>query len=536
MSANSIYERYFRDHLAAFPLTATLLGEHRWDGECTDIYSEEHHQAYQMTLQRYSKELEQLVGDNLPNIEQRAFRYQLDMSLESYDYSFELLPISQMNNIYTMMTELIRDYQTVTDTKGLEQLRSRMKGFQNLANSLNKRLLQGMKEGIVQPKCITEQVIQQLETLLQDQPYLDKPVPDSIRPSFQRLMNRRFTPAIEETLEFLKKYYLHLSRDTIGYGNLPNGKAMYKFLLRQNTTREDLSVEDVHQIGISETSRILTAKEALADTLPIKDLMGNGDFVLKSREAVLEMYRAEQDRIHRDILPRYFGSLAPKRDYKIEAVPKYTEEFQSTAYYIPPSLDGARQGTFYVNLRNLEEHPTYKAEVLSLHEGNPGHHFQIALSVDRGVPNYRAYGDWTAFFEGWGLYTENLGDYRDGYSKLGKYNYELMRSIRLVVDTGIHMMGWSVEKCRGLFKSATDLVESEIDAEIYRYISMPGQALSYKIGEKSILDIRDAFLEKHRGDQGRKNAIQAFHQKLLLTGPLPLGLLRTHLLGDDKST
>ena len=516
-----IYETYFQSYLQLFPITATFLGQPKWDDRFTDIYSREHRMENMTLLHSTLEELEvfEMTGVTL---EHRAFRYALEMTLEGYQYPLECLPLSQMNNIFLVMTEIIRDYQKIGTHRELKRFRRRMREFRTAADSQVGCLLEGMQRGIVLPRVIAEQVQTQLHTLLRDKPYLKREVPSRLRKAFRRILDKYFTPAIQYTIMFMDQYYLPMCRETLGYGSLPGGDAMYDYLARLHTTLEKIDVHEIHGMGISETARILEEKETLAKTLPIQDLMNHKEFIPSSREEILELYRAEQKEIAHEILPYYFGTLRPIQDYDIKAVPDYSEEFQTTAYYMPPSLDKSQKGTFYVNLRNLKEHPTYKTEVLSLHEGNPGHHFQIAISLDLGIPNYRAYGDWNAYFEGWGLYTETLGTYRDGYGRLGKYDYELMRSIRLIVDTGIHEMGWSVDKCRDLFRSCTDLVESEIDAEIYRYIAMPAQALSYKIGELHILRNRAEYFKIH--GEG-KTQYQQFHRNIIEAGPLPLWLL-----------
>ena len=241
-------------------------------------------------------------------------------------------------------------------------------------------------------------------------------------------------------------------------------------------------------------------------------------------------------KINKTILPKYFGNLFPKEDYLIKPVPKFNEEFSSTAYYMPPSIDNKRNGVFYVNMRNLHEHPIYNQEVLTLHEGNPGHHFQISLAQNNSkIPKFRSFdpGLLNAFIEGWGLYCETLGEYRDGYSLMGRYNFEIMRAARLVIDTGIHSFGWTFKRARKFLGDVTNLPESELDVEIYRYISIPGQALSYKIGEIAILEARDKYLasktDNNRDNDNENDKLIEFHQKLIDLGPLPLWLLNSAL-------
>jgi uncharacterized protein (DUF885 family) len=310
---------------------------------------------------------------------------------------------------------------------------------------------------------------------------------------------------------------------------------MYKHLVKTSVTKYNLSIEDLHEIGISETERVLGLMINLKDKLPIKDITKHKPFYLNKKQEVLDAYKKHKKEINKRIIPKYFGDLRPPVDYEIKAVPKFNEEFAPTAYYMSPSIDKTRKGVFSVNLRNLHEHPTYNMEVLTLHEGCPGHHYQISIAeTNKTIPKFRSYASGlTAYIEGWGLYTENLGEYKDGYSKIGKYNYELMRSIRLIVDTGIHYFGWSFEKARKLLKESTDLVDSEIDSEIYRYIAMPGQALAYKIGELSILNSRRKYLQLRKeedSDYDENKMIIDFHKKIINLGALPLWLLEVAIL------
>ena len=512
-----IYESYFTEHLRLFPVAATFLGDHRWDDRFENVYSAEHQSRHRAMLCRYLSRLPRRSGDDL---EVEAFRYALEMELESFAHPLHLLPLSQMHNVFLDMTEVVLNHQVLGTASDLEALRRRMREFHRAAHTQIERLKEGMNARIVLPRVVAEQVVEQLQTLLRDRPYTTRSLPQRLARGVRDVMESTFTPALRRTIAFLRETYLPACRETVGCAALPGGVAMYDYLVRRNTTLRRVSVAALHRVGVRETARIAAEKKALAATLPIKDLK-NG-FVKSSRREVLGMYRAQQRRIAARVLPDNFGDLHPRHDYVVKAVPRHEEASQSTAYYVAPSMDGRRPGAFYVNLRNLSEHPSHKAEVLSLHEGSPGHHFQIALAMEGDTPKYRVHGGWDAYVEGWGLYVEGLGEYADGYGRLGKYDYELMRAIRLIVDTGLHRMGWSAKRCRDMFRRLTDMTDSEIDAEIHRYIAMPGQALSYKVGELHILDARRRYLE------GRADvcaAVREFHHRVLAAGPLPLWLL-----------
>ena len=416
--------------------------------------------------------------------------------------------------------------QPLKTQEDLDRFRERMREFSNSVPSLLARMREGAETGIVLPREITSQIIDQLQLLDKTRPYLEA----SNSEHFQDTMNRYFIPNLTSCLQFIKEYYLPRSRDSIGLTDLPNqvGERMYRYLVSFHTTRDNLGSDEIHRIGLGEVERILEESEALRDTLPIPDFEDNPKFYPKSRGKVLEMYRKVKRRIARDVLPYFFGKLRPKQDYTIKAVPKYREKYAAGAYYQSPSLDGKRGGVFYANLSNIKEHPTYCAEALCLHEGNPGHHFQLTLAQEYKVPHFRQFAGWTSFTEGWGLYSETLGSYRDKYSMMGRYEYELIRAARLVIDTGIHYYGWdyptSYQFMRKIFPKMED---SEIKRVIYRYCATPGQALAYKIGELAILEIRKKIVEVE-GDS--EATLQRFHKRLLRIGPVPLSLLEKYML------
>jgi uncharacterized protein (DUF885 family) len=228
-------------------------------------------------------------------------------------------------------------------------------------------------------------------------------------------------------------------------------------------------------------------------------------------------------------LPRLFGRL-PRLPYGVVAVPSYAEKSQTTAYYRPGSIEAGRAGYFYANTYDLKSRPKWEMEALTLHEAVPGHHLQIALAQElEGLPEFRRHGRYTAFVEGWGLYAESLGEelglYQDPYARFGQLTYEMWRAIRLVVDTGMHVLGWSRQEAIDFFKENASKTEHDIVVEVDRYIVWPGQALAYKIGELKIQELRRRALEK----LGGRFDARAFHDELLGQGPLPIELLESRM-------
>jgi uncharacterized protein (DUF885 family) len=249
-------------------------------------------------------------------------------------------------------------------------------------------------------------------------------------------------------------------------------------------------------------------------------------FFYEDSTSLLDGYRVIAKKIDLE-LPRFFGKL-PRLPYGVLAIPAYDEKFQTTAYYFPGSPDAGRAGVFYANTYDLKSRPKWEMEALTIHEAVPGHHLQIALASElEGVPDFRKYASPTAFVEGWALYSESLGSemgfYQDPYSKFGQLTYEMWRAVRLVVDTGIHGMGWSRQQAIDYFKANAAKAEHDITVEVDRYIAWPGQALAYKIGELKIKELR-AMAQKRLGD---KFDVRAFHDAVLENGALPLDVLET---------
>ena len=417
----------------------------------------------------------------------------------------------------------------------------------NIDNSLtiNK---EGLAKGHTQPKLVTKGVIAQLNAIIESDidsnPYLkvfkeadesiididdkNKLIDDAIL-----LIENKINPAYKRLHDFLLNDYLPNSRDSIGIKDIPNGKKYYEYLAKYYTTT-NLTPDEIHSIGLNEIDRIRSEMEQI-----IKDVDWDGDFLsflnylrtsprfyYDNSEDLFNAYLIMSKTID-PLLPKIF-KVFPRAPYGVIPIPDETAPFTTTAYYNSPSP--GRPGYFYANLYKPESRPRYEIPVLTVHEAVPGHHFQISIAQElENVPTFRKYQGITAFVEGWGLYSEELGEfmgiYDDPYDKFGQLTYDMWRAIRLVVDTGMHYMDWTREDAINLFIENSAKSRLDIENEVDRYIAWPGQALAYKIGQLKILELRN----KAESMLGDKYDIKDFHHEVLKRGSLPLELLEFYI-------
>jgi uncharacterized protein (DUF885 family) len=317
--------------------------------------------------------------------------------------------------------------------------------------------------------------------------------------------------------------------------DLPDGEEWYAHRVKQMTTT-DLTPQQIHDIGLSEVARIRLEMEKVKEQAGFEGdlaaffdfLRSDPQFFFDDPEDLLSAYRNIAKRADAE-LPKLFGTL-PRLPYGVTPVPQYAQESQTTAYYQPGSLEAGRAGQFFANTYDLASRPKWEMEALTLHEAVPGHHLQIATAMElEELAWFRRFGGYTAYTEGWGLYSESLGEemgfYQDPYSKFGQLTYEMWRAIRLVVDTGMHSLGWSRDDAIAFFEENAGKAEHDIVVEVDRYIVWPGQALAYKIGELKLKELK-AMAKQELGDDFD---IRAFHDKILGNGALPLRVLETHV-------
>ena len=401
----------------------------------------------------------------------------------------------------------------------------------------------GIERNVTAPKILMERVERQIELQLVDEP-TDSPffnvfetIPaniedrSEIREKAIQVISEDVIPAYYKFRDFFRDEYLPASRTTIGVSDLPNGKAWYENLARYHTSTE-LMPDEIHQIGLSEVKRIRSEMNKIIKKVEwegtfdefLNFLRTDPQFYFETGEELLQAYLATSKELDPKIVPLF--KVLPRMPYGIRPIPIESAPDTTTAYYMRPSADGSRAGYYYVNLYKPEVRPKYEIEVLSVHEAVPGHHLQIALAMEiENIPNFRKYSGYTAYVEGWGLYSESLGYdmglYQDPYSEFGALTYDMWRAVRLVVDTGMHYKGWSREQAIEFFKENAAKTEQDIINEVDRYLIMPGQALAYKIGQLKIMELK----KKSKESLGEKYDIKEFHHVILGEGALPLDIL-----------
>jgi len=482
------------------------------------------------------------------------FKRGLDEALEGQRFPTELMPVDQRNGPQYLAATLEASPQaTVSD---YENILTRLRRLPAVVDQTMALLDSGLKRGITPPRITLRDVPAQVENLIPDDalssallgPFTHFPVgipqreQSRLRSEAQKIYAELDRPAFQRLHRYLVTAYIPHTRQSIGMSALPDGAAWYAYNVKVQTTTTR-TPQEIHALGLSEVKRIRGQMDSLIASTAftggfdafVTMLRTDPKFFYKDSASLVRGYRDVVKRIDPE-LPKLFGRL-PRLTYGVSTIPAYSAPSQTTAYYQPGSVASGRAGQFMVNTYKLDARPIWEMEVLSAHESVPGHHLQIALAEElEGIPNFRRYGGYTAFVEGWGLYSESLGPelglYKDPYSKFGQLTYEMWRAIRLVIDTGIHSLGWTRQQAIDYFKANSAKTEQDIVQEVDRYIVMPAQALAYKSGELEIKALRRYAEQK----LGPRFDIRSFHDQVLGQGALPLDVLDTRIRAWVDST
>lgn len=490
-------------------------------------------------------ERDKLSKENQLNYD--LFQWQYQMLINENQYAPHLIPINQRRGVQTL--DDFVNFVPLKSTEDYENWLIRLQRIPEVVNQNIALMKEGMKKGMVPPRDtmarvpvqIKKQIVNDPKSSLFFKPFAEIPntIPEEKAAHFQKqaedIIAKNLVPAYKKLHQFFTKEYLPACRETHGVWDLPNGKAYYEYLIEYYTTT-NLTADEIHQIGLEEVARNRVEMNKIIKEVGFKGsfndflhfLRTDPRFYYETSEELFDAYLAVSKRLDPEVV-HLFGKL-PRAPYGVKAIPDAVAPDTTTAYYSGPAADGSRPGYYYVNLHKPETRPKYEMEVLSVHEAVPGHHLQVALQMELGeLPMFRRFLGCTVYSEGWGLYSERLGYdmglYKDPYSRFGQLTYDMWRSVRLVVDTGMHSKGWTRQQAIDYFKDNAAKTEQDIVNEIDRYISMPGQALAYKIGQLKILELR----KKAETKLGEKFEIKAFHDTVLGQGAIPLNILEDNV-------
>ena len=542
---------WWEGELKNSPILATSIGDLRYNDQLVDSYTAEFRAA---DLAREKAFLQRIEGIDRAKLDgQDVLSYDIflrdrEEAIAAAKFPSWMLPVNQFGNLGSFFAQLGsgRSLQPFREVKHYDDFLARIARFPVLNDSMIANMREGIAAGVVQPKIIVEKAIPQYAAHMVDDPEQSvfwgpiAAMPESFPAEERERLTAAYRAAIAETLvpayakmhAFLQDEYLPKARNTVGIGSLPDGKAWYAHLVASRTTT-DLEPEQIHRFGLDEVARILSEMNAVREQvgfegdLPafFEHLETDDRFYFASEEEALQAYRDQQAKI-KTLLPKLFD-IAPKTDYEVRPVEAFRAQSEAGASYQAPAPDGSRPGVFYLNTYNLRAQPNFLVDTLSIHEASPGHHFQISIQQEIGeLPAFRRFGGYTAFSEGWALYAESLGKelgvFTDPDQWYGRLSDEQLRAMRLVVDTGLHHFGWTRQQAIDYMLANSSMAESDVVAEVERYIVIPGQALAYKVGERVIRQLR----EEAERELGGRFDVRAFHREVLTDGALPMDVLQ----------
>lgn len=558
---DALTERWFAESLALNPVSATFLGEPGYDDRLGNPASAEYRRATRALEEKYLRAAEAMDPNGFTpqqRITYDVFVRDRRLALRGYEFPDDLLPFSQFDSLYATLAVLgsgtsAQPFGTPAEH---EAWLRRASEFSAWVDSAIERMREGLKRGVTHPRPVAEKLLPQIDGIVTAKPEDsvfwgpvkmlgtgtgDLPAGftaadrERLAGEYRRTIDGTLMPAYRKLRAFLADEYIPGCRSTFGWSALPDGARWYAYAAEVSTTVR-LDPEEIHALGLSEVARIRGEMEAVMRQVAFRGdlhaffrhLQTDPRFYYEKPEDLVEGYRA----IKRDIdarLPKLFATF-PKADYEVRPVEPFRAATAAGASYQSPSPDGKRPGIFYVNTFNLKAQPKFGMETLSLHEAAPGHHFQIAIQQElTGLPRVRRFTNPTAYAEGWALYAESIGKelglFTDPYQWYGRLSDEMLRAMRLVVDTGLHAKGWSRQRAIDYMLDNSSLAESDVVAEVDRYIVWPGQALGYKIGQLRITAMR----AKAERALGAKFDVRAFHDQVLKDGALPLEVLEAKL-------
>lgn len=541
---HDLFERHHQFQMESSPEFATYEGDHRYNDRLSDLSAAAHERQLK-TLQGFYAELQALPKAQLSAEDQlnhEMFELMLSESIADYCFRPWEMPLNQMTGYQLSLPQLI-DFQPLHSEADYAAYFQRLRGFEQQVADVLDNLRAGMQSGRVQPRHLMEQVLPQLDQLMsgkaEDSVWMLPLQKSTLNTDTRERLGRELAQIIAEVVQpgyqamhnFVRDHYLAACRESVGVWDLPDGEAFYEHLIAMYT-EPGRSADEIHAIGLQEVARIHKAKEALKNQLGFDGSVEDFNQHLRSQpqfyfDSVDELWAAYEAVMAEAYVktPALFHRM-PAAPCVLKAVEDYKAKSAPQAYYMPAPEDGSRPGYYYINTYDLSSRPRYAVTALTLHEAIPGHHLQIALAQElHDLPYFRRRMHVTAYIEGWGLYSEYLGYemdmYQDPYQHYGALGFEMWRACRLVVDTGLHAKKWSRQQAIDFMKHHMANSEHDIAAEVDRYMILPGQALSYKIGELKLRALR----QQAESQLGQKFDLRDFHDVVLRNGAVPLAVL-----------
>jgi uncharacterized protein (DUF885 family) len=542
---SALFDEIWQNQLKHSPEYASSLGDKRYDDQLTN-YSTQEINASLARGRGYIEKLSQIDTTGLPEQERLSAELMLRSLIDDQEgakFKEWEMPVNQFNGFHTDLPQLVTHLQ-FDEVKDYDNYIARLQKVPKAFSQIMTNMELGIEDGRMPPQYLMEKVLAQTQVLAQQKPEASpfalplKKFPKTVSTDEQKrisgemleAISTQVLPSYQRFAKFLQVEYVPKGRKDPGVWAMPNGDAYYAFRIRQSTTLNKTAAE-IHQIGLDEVKRDEAEMLAIVHKLGFADLK-SFSAALKtnpkehpvSKEALLSDYRGYIAQMQPK-LPELFGRL-PKAQLEVVPMPEFIEKDQAAAFYDQGSADGKRPGRVDVNTYNFADRSLAPVEAVSYHEGIPGHHLQISIAQElTGLPEFRKQSYYTAYTEGWALYSERLGKeigfYQDPYSDYGRLEADIWRAIRLVVDTGVHSQHWTRQQMVDYFHEHTAMDDTNIQAEVDRYVAWPGQALGYKMGQLKILELR----ERAKTELGPKFDIKAFHDEVLDSGALPMDVL-----------
>ena len=558
--ANEFFDKCWDENLARHPVDESFYGIKTHYDQLEDLSDEKaaaDHAVWQKQLASLKRDFKPELLNSQAQLSYKLFEREAEREEEEFKFRFDVYPVSQMRGVHAQIPTFLINIHKIDNVKDAEAYIARLNAIPKLFDQLIINLQVREEKGVVAPRFVFPLVLDACHKVIQGRPFdsspgnspllddftkkvgmlkdVDSVTRDRLLSSATKALNESVRPAYQKVIAFLEGQSKR-ANDDAGVWKFPDGADFYSSALRRTTTT-NLRAAEIHEIGLKEVARIHGEMTKIKDKVGFKgDLQGFFKFMREDRQFYLPdtdegraTYLARAVAIIDEMKKRLDELFAtkPKADIVVKAVEKFREKSAGKAFYQQPAPDGSRPGMFYVNLREMQSNPTYELEALAHHEGIPGHHMQIAIAQElSGIPKFRKFSHaYTAYTEGWGLYSEQvpkeIGMYRDPYSDFGRLALELWRAGRLVVDTGIHDKKWTRQQAIDYLKQNTPNSEADCIDSINRYIVMPSQATAYKIGMIKILELR----ESAKKQLGSKFDLRQFHDVVLTNGALPLDVL-----------